>query len=131
MMLKKFNSGTVDILVCSDALARGIDIGQIDYVISYDSPAFVKTYIHRVGRTARAGRAGTAITLVNAKSKEEKTFRALMREAGKEASLSSMPVDENDLDSARYDSVAARVSAIIGAEGEAKSQKKKGGKKNK
>ena len=131
MMLKKFNSGTVDILVCSDALARGIDIGQIDYVISYDSPAFVKTYIHRVGRTARAGRAGTAITLVNAKSKEEKTFRALMREAGKEASLSSMPVDENDLDSARYDSVAARVSAIIGAEGEAKSQKKKCGKKNK
>jgi len=131
-MLNKFNSGTVDILVCSDALARGIDIGQIDYVISYDSPAFVKTYIHRVGRTARAGRAGTAITLVTAKSKEEKTLRALMREAGKEASLGSMQVDEeNDLDSARYDLVAKRVSAVLGAEKVAKSQKKKGARKNK
>ena len=131
-MLNKFNSGTVDILVCSDALARGIDIGQIDYVISYDSPAFVKTYIHRVGRTARAGRAGTAITLVTAKSKEEKTLRALMREAGKEASLGSMQVDEeNDLDSARYDLVAKRVSAVLGAEKVALSQKKKGARKNK
>ena len=117
--------------MCSDALARGIDIGQIDYVISYDSPAFVKTYIHRVGRTARAGRAGTAITLVKAKSREEKTFRALMREAGKEASLSSMQVDEDDLDSAHYDLVAKRVSAVIEAEKEAKSQKKKGARKNK
>ena len=130
-MLNKFNSGTVDILVCSDALARGIDIGQIDYVISYDSPSFVKTYIHRVGRTARAGRAGTAITLVNAKSKEEKKFRALMREAGKEASMSSMLVDEDDLDSARYDLVAKRVSVVIGAEKDAKSQKKRSGRKDK
>lgn len=130
-MLNKFNSGTFDILVCSDALARGIDIGQIDYVISYDSPAFVKTYIHRVGRTARAGRAGTAITLVNAKSKEEKAFRALMREAGKMETLSPMEVDEDDLDSARYESVAKRVSAIIGAEKkDAKSKTRKGqGKK--
>ena len=36
----------------------------IDYIISYDVPIFLTTYIHRVGRTARAGRQGTAITIV-------------------------------------------------------------------
>lgn len=125
-MLNKFDMGTVDILVCSDALARGIDIGQIDCVISYDSPAFVKTYIHRVGRTARAGRAGTAITLVTAKSKEEKKFSALMKEAGKESCVTPMLVDENDLESARYESAAKRVSATIEADKDAKSRKRKG-----
>lgn len=52
-------------LVCTDALARGIDIPQVDIVISYDPPRHIKTYIHRIGRTARAGRPGTAITLLN------------------------------------------------------------------
>jgi superfamily II DNA/RNA helicase len=37
----------------------------IDYVVSYDVPTFLTTYIHRVGRTARAGRSGTAITIVD------------------------------------------------------------------
>ena len=40
-------SDKIDILVATDALARGIDIGKIDFVISYDCPKFVKTYIHR------------------------------------------------------------------------------------
>lgn len=37
----------IDFLVSTDALARGIDIGTIDFVISYDSPKYIKTYIHR------------------------------------------------------------------------------------
>lgn len=51
-------------LICSDALARGIDIPNVDAVISYDLPKLLKIYIHRVGRTARAGQKGTAITIV-------------------------------------------------------------------
>lgn len=51
-------------LICSDALARGIDVPNIDCVISYDAPKFIKNYIHRIGRTGRAGRQGTAITMV-------------------------------------------------------------------
>jgi ATP-dependent RNA helicase DDX51/DBP6 len=50
--------------VCSDAAARGLDIDDVDVVINYDVPAFVRTYVHRVGRTARAGRAGDSFTLV-------------------------------------------------------------------
>lgn len=63
-VLLKFQTGKVDGIVCSDALARGIDFPNVDVVISYDAPRHVKTYIHRIGRTARAGRPGTAITLL-------------------------------------------------------------------
>lgn len=63
-VLLKFQTGKIDGIVCSDALARGIDIPSVDVVISYDAPRHVKTYIHRIGRTARAGRLGTAVTLL-------------------------------------------------------------------
>ena len=51
-------------MVCTDAVARGMDLGVVDCVISYDPPKFVKNHIHRIGRTARAGKPGTAITLL-------------------------------------------------------------------
>ena len=54
-------------LVCSDAMTRGMDIENIKCVISYDLPPHLKTYVHRVGRTARAGRAGTAFSLIRKK----------------------------------------------------------------
>ena len=54
-------------MVCSDVLARGIDIDNVDCVISYDQPKYIRTYIHRVGRTARAGKVGTSITLIQHK----------------------------------------------------------------
>ena len=41
------DNGKIDVLVSTDALARGIDIGTIEFVISYDNPKYVKTYIHR------------------------------------------------------------------------------------
>ena len=52
-------------MICSDALARGIDVPEVDIVISYDCARHIKTHIHRVGRTARAGRPGTAITILS------------------------------------------------------------------
>lgn len=51
-------------LIGTDALARGIDIQDCNYVISYDPPRNIKTYIHRVGRTGRAGRKGHAVTIL-------------------------------------------------------------------
>ncbi|KAK3102413.1 hypothetical protein FSP39_011231 [Pinctada imbricata] len=62
--IKKFSQGQIDILVCSDAMARGMDLVNARYVLSYDPPKLLTTYIHRVGRTARAGKEGTAITFV-------------------------------------------------------------------
>ena len=48
-------------------MARGMDIDNVKYVISYDPPVFIKTYVHRIGRTARAGKVGSAITLLQKK----------------------------------------------------------------
>nr|WCZ58499.1 ATP-dependent RNA helicase [Andalucia godoyi] len=67
------------VVLCSDAMSRGLDVSSIRLVISYDAPAHVTTYIHRVGRTARAGRAGTAISLL--RSQEVRFFKDLMRKA--------------------------------------------------
>lgn len=44
-------------LVCSDVVARGIDIPEVHAVVNYSAPSHIQTYIHRVGRTARAGKA--------------------------------------------------------------------------
>ncbi|MDT9680830.1 DEAD/DEAH box helicase [Streptomyces sp. TRM76323] len=63
--LRAFRNGKVDVLVCTDVAARGIDVEGVTHVINYQTPEDEKTYLHRVGRTGRAGAHGTAITLVD------------------------------------------------------------------
>ncbi|MFG2604497.1 DEAD/DEAH box helicase [Streptomyces sp. NPDC048514] len=63
--LRAFRNGKVDVLVCTDVAARGIDVEGVTHVINYQSPEDEKTYLHRVGRTGRAGNKGTAITFVD------------------------------------------------------------------
>ncbi|WP_407647219.1 DEAD/DEAH box helicase, partial [Actinacidiphila soli] len=63
--LRAFRNGKVDVLVCTDVAARGIDVEGVTHVINYQTPEDEKTYLHRVGRTGRAGASGIAITLVD------------------------------------------------------------------
>ena len=63
-LLSSVKAGTVRVLISSDLMARGLDIATISHVVNYDAPTHLRTYIHRVGRTARAGRPGIAITLL-------------------------------------------------------------------
>ncbi|SES43968.1 Superfamily II DNA and RNA helicase [Actinokineospora terrae] len=63
--LRAFRSGKVDVLVCTDVAARGIDVTDVTHVINYQCPEDEKTYVHRIGRTGRAGKTGVAITLVD------------------------------------------------------------------
>lgn len=73
--LKAFRAGKIQVLVSSDAMTRGMDVEGIRNVINYDTPAYIKTYIHRAGRTARAGQAGRCFTLLH---KDEVLFLCLM-----------------------------------------------------
>ncbi|WP_420822046.1 DEAD/DEAH box helicase [Streptomyces avicenniae] len=63
--LRAFRNGKVDVLVCTDVAARGIDVDGVTHVINYQTPEDEKTYLHRIGRTGRAGATGTAVTLVD------------------------------------------------------------------
>ena len=68
-VLKDFREDKIQILIATDVAARGLDIDDISYVINYDMPEEVETYIHRIGRTGRAGKEGVAIAFVT--SEEE------------------------------------------------------------
>jgi ATP-dependent RNA helicase RhlE len=70
-----FRSGRVKVLVATDIAARGLDIDDIGYVINYEVPFSVDTYVHRVGRTGRAEATGHAMTL--ASPEELPALRAL------------------------------------------------------
>jgi superfamily II DNA/RNA helicase len=63
--LDAFRAGEVQLLVCSDVAARGLDIPDVSHVINYDAPHHSEDYVHRIGRTGRAGKSGVALTLVS------------------------------------------------------------------
>ena len=62
--LDAFKTGEVDLLVCSDVAARGLDIPDVSHVFNFDVPTHPEDYVHRIGRTGRAGRSGTALSIV-------------------------------------------------------------------
>ncbi|ELK14276.1 ATP-dependent RNA helicase DDX55 isoform X2 [Pteropus alecto] len=52
------------ILVCTDVMARGIDIPEVDWVSQYDPPSNASAFVHRCGRTARIGHGGSALVFL-------------------------------------------------------------------
>lgn len=78
-MLKQFVAGKIHCLVCSDVAARGIDLPEVEAVVNYDVPKHLRTYVHRVGRTARAGKSGLCMTLVF--QKEMFHFKKMIRKS--------------------------------------------------
>ncbi|MBR0230520.1 MAG: DEAD/DEAH box helicase [Erysipelotrichaceae bacterium] len=64
--LKTINSDQATYIVCSDIMARGLDIASVSHVISLGLPGSLDFYIHRAGRTGRAGRDGISYVLYNA-----------------------------------------------------------------
>jgi ATP-dependent RNA helicase DDX51/DBP6 len=93
--LKKFSDGKIDLLICTDSLARGIDIECISCVILYNVPKYPKNYVHRIGRTARAGRKGKAITFVT--PEHEELFDKILNSANK-TNVKNMKVDISNLE---------------------------------
>ena len=62
--LEAFKSGEVDLLVCTDVAARGLDIKDVPAVFNFDVPFNAEDYVHRIGRTGRAGASGLAVSFV-------------------------------------------------------------------
>jgi len=63
--LESFKKGEVELLVCTDVAARGLDIKDVPAVFNFDVPFNAEDYVHRIGRTGRAGASGLAVTFAS------------------------------------------------------------------
>jgi ATP-dependent RNA helicase DeaD len=62
--MKNFKNKKINMLVCTDVAARGIDVDNLSHVINFGLPQDIESYVHRIGRTGRAGLKGIAISLI-------------------------------------------------------------------
>ena len=62
--MNSLKHGSIDILVCTNVAARGLDVDNVAHVINYHAPSNIIDYIHRIGRTGRAGKKGMATTFL-------------------------------------------------------------------
>jgi ATP-dependent RNA helicase RhlE len=71
IVMNKFKTGEIKVLIATDISARGVHINNVDYVVNYDLPDKPENYVHRVGRTGRGTQKGNAVSFC---SPEEKTI---------------------------------------------------------
>lgn len=67
----ELRSGKIRVLITTDLFARGIDVQQVSYVINFDIPSNVNTYLHRIGRSGRYGRKGVAINMMSRREQQK------------------------------------------------------------
>ena len=64
--LRRIKDNEFAVVVASDLLARGIDIEDVDVVVSLDLPSDLTYYYHRAGRSGRFGKKGDSYVFYNA-----------------------------------------------------------------
>ncbi|RMX03075.1 DEAD/DEAH box helicase [Corticibacter populi] len=89
--LEAFKVGEVDLLICTDVAARGLDIKDVPAVVNFDVPFHAEDYVHRIGRTGRGGASGLAITL--ATPHDERQLREISKLIGKPVEPQSLPLE--------------------------------------
>lgn len=105
--IERFRTGLERVLVCTNVIARGIDVEQVTMVVNFDLPdiqdysggsagprrADFETYLHRIGRTGRFGKSGIAVNMVATQEDW-----ALLQDIQKHFGRQIEPLDANDLD---------------------------------
>ncbi|KAI4300027.1 hypothetical protein L6164_033446 [Bauhinia variegata] len=113
--LKEFRKGEFQVLVSSDAMTRGMDVAGVRNVINYDMPKYIKTYVHRAGRTARAGQTGRCFTLIC--KDEVRRFKKLLQKAeNSSCSDHTLPSSLIEALDATYQSALEKFREIISEE---------------
>ncbi|KAK9466323.1 P-loop containing nucleoside triphosphate hydrolase protein [Lipomyces arxii] len=86
-VVERFKKAEIWVLICTDVLARGVDVKGVNLVVNYDVPQSAQSYIHRIGRTGRAGKEGKAVTFFTKDDVESvKVVVNVMKESGCEVS---------------------------------------------
>ena len=86
--LEAFKSGAVDLLICTDVAARGLDIKDVPAVFNFDIPFNAEDYVHRIGRTGRAGASGLAVSFVS--GRDTRLMTDLEKLLGKKLELEAL-----------------------------------------
>lgn len=76
--LENFQKGSINYLLATDVVGRGIDVEKVKCVINFQMPLQADRYTHRIGRTARKGNMGQAITICN--ENDRKVFKQLLKQ---------------------------------------------------
>jgi ATP-dependent RNA helicase DeaD len=107
-VIRDLKEDRIDVLIATDVAARGLDIEDISYVINYDMPEDVDTYIHRIGRTGRAGKEGKAVSFVT--SEEEHLVTEFQRRTDMLIEKLEVPEEEGMKDTVKkvidYDQIS-------------------------
>ncbi len=90
LVMGRFRSGILQILVATDVAARGLDVNNLTHVINYNLPDELEAYIHRSGRTGRADKTGTSIAIIH--SKEKHKIKNLEKLIGKQMHRKQVPM---------------------------------------
>ncbi len=91
--LDAFKKGEVDLLVCTDVAARGLDIKDVPAVFNFDIPFNAEDYVHRIGRTGRAGAAGLALSFVS--KSDARLVADIEKLLGSKVELEAIEFDED------------------------------------
>lgn len=98
-VLGRYREGKERVLICTNVLARGIDVDAVTLVVNYDLPKLMdghadcETYLHRIGRTGRFGKTGNAINIVDSDSSMK-----LLKEIEKHFNSNIKKLDYEDVD---------------------------------
>lgn len=63
--VENFDNGSLQCLIATDIIARGLDVSQVTHVVNFNLPDTAEKYIHRIGRTGRAEQKGISIAFVS------------------------------------------------------------------
>ncbi|XP_038214026.1 probable ATP-dependent RNA helicase DDX10 [Zerene cesonia] len=92
------------VLFATDLASRGLDFPRVNWVIQYDCPENVETYIHRAGRTAR-GVLGKGEGLLMLLPNEEKIIDDLNK--------SKIPINKISVDPSKVMSPQRKIEALL------------------
>ena len=123
--LEAFKQGEVDLLVCTDVAARGLDIKDVPAVFNFDIPFNAEDYIHRIGRTGRAGASGLAVSFV---SKSDGRLMADLEKLLKsKIELEAIEFDEDAPDIRKQGRINDGRRMYAGSDGEREGGQREGG----
>jgi len=112
-VVDRLKKGSLDIVIGTDVVARGLDVERITHVVNYDIPYDTESYVHRIGRTGRAGRSGEAILFVA--PRERRMLASIERATGQRIEAMDVP-SVNDINEQRVKRFKQKIVDTLAAE---------------